>query len=34
MLATDSGYSMFELIHCDLDLEDASLLTVNTYSIC
>lgn len=34
MLATESGDSLVELIPCDLDLEDASLLTVNTYSIC
>lgn len=34
MLATDTGYSMFELIHCNLDLEDMNLLIVNTYSIC
>lgn len=33
MLATDSGYSMFKLIHLNLDLEDANLLKVNTYSI-
>lgn len=34
MLATDAGYSVFESMHCNLDLEDTSLLMLNTHSIC